>query len=78
METLKFHKTECGVDFLLNVLSAEELKGYYLKQEVFNSDFFEIIFIKKGEGHLVLNHQKIEIKDNSIIFISPFVRLNFG
>ncbi|MGJ5641384.1 AraC family transcriptional regulator [Formosa sp. S-31] len=72
METLKFHKTECGVDFLLNVLSAEELKGYYLKREVFNTDFFEIIFIKKGEGHLVLNYKKIEIKDNSIIFISPF------
>lgn len=72
MKVLNFHKTECGVDFLLNVLTTEEVRQNYLSNEIFNTDFFEIIFFKKGNGHLILNHQKIEINDNTIVFISPF------
>lgn len=72
LKTLKFNKTECGVDFLLNVLTTEEVKQNYLSNHLFNTDFFEIVFFKKGNGYLMLNHQKIEITDNSIIFISAF------
>lgn len=72
MRTQKFHKTECGVDFLINVLSSEEIKGGYLKKETYNTDYLEIVFFKKGSGYLILNHKKISISDNSIIFISPF------
>lgn len=71
MKTIKFHRTECGVDFLLNVLTAEEVSENYLSKKVFNTDFFEVVFFKRGHGHLLLNHQKLEIKDNSIFFISP-------
>ncbi|GGF67513.1 AraC family transcriptional regulator [Wenyingzhuangia marina] len=72
MKTIKFNKTECGVDFLLNVLSSEEVGEAYLSQRLFNTDYFEIVFIKKGSGQLTLNYKKIKIKDNSIVFISPF------
>ncbi|MET4141944.1 AraC family transcriptional regulator [Pedobacter sp. UYP1] len=72
MRTLKFHKTECGVDFLINVLPSDEVKEGYLKKETYNTDFLEIVFFKKGSGHLILNHDKITITENSIIFISPF------
>lgn len=72
MKTLKFHKTECGVDFLLNVLLPEDVGTTYLTKEIFDTDFFEIVFFKKGSGHVILNHQKIAINDNTIIFISPF------
>jgi AraC family transcriptional regulator, transcriptional activator of pobA len=72
MRTLKFHKTECGVDFLINVLPTAEVKDGYLKKETYNTDFLEIVFFKKGSGYLTLNHDKITITDNSIIFISPF------
>lgn len=72
MKTLKFHKTECGVDFLLNVLPSTEVRDSYLKGEVYNTDFFEIVFFKKGNGHIILNHQKKVIEDNSIVFISAF------
>jgi AraC family transcriptional activator of pobA len=72
MRTQKFHKTECGVDFLINVLLSDEVKEGYLKKETYNTDYLEIIFFKKGSGHLVLNHQKISINDNSIVFLSPF------
>ncbi|MBE8721888.1 AraC family transcriptional regulator [Sphingobacterium pedocola] len=72
METIKFNKTECGVDFLLNVLPADEIGAAYLSQKLFNTDYFEIVFFKKGSGQLILNYQKINIGDNSIVFISPF------
>ena len=72
MRTQKFHKTECGVDFLINVLPFADVKESYLKKESYNTDYLEIVFFKKGSGHLILNHNKITISDNSIIFISPF------
>jgi AraC family transcriptional activator of pobA len=72
LRTQKFHKTECGVDFLINVLPFDDVKESYLKKETYNTDYLEIVFFKKGSGHLILNHDKITISDNSIIFISPF------
>jgi len=72
LRTQKFHKTECGVDFLINVLPFADVKESYLKKESYNTDYLEIVFFKKGSGHLILNHNKITISDNSIIFISPF------
>ncbi|SCY75842.1 AraC family transcriptional regulator, transcriptional activator of pobA [Flavobacterium anhuiense] len=72
METYKFHKTECGVDFLLNVVHLESADDMYLKKMPFNTDFFEIVFFKKTSGRLILNHQQIDLTDNSIIFISPY------
>lgn len=72
MRTQKFHKTECGVDFLINVLPSGEFKETYLKKETYDTDYLEIVFFKKGSGYLILNHHKVAISDNSIIFISPF------
>ncbi len=72
MKTIKFHKTDCGVDFLLNVLPSEEISENYLTEQTFNTDFFEIVFFKKGNGSVILNQENIAMKDNSIVFISPF------
>lgn len=60
------------MDFLLNVLPSDEIGEAYLSQKLFNTDYFEIVFFKKGSGQLILNYQKIEVQDNSIVFISPF------
>ncbi|WP_417363941.1 helix-turn-helix domain-containing protein [Galbibacter sp.] len=72
VETYRFHKTDCGVDFLLNVVHLESADGTYLKNIPFNTDFFEVVFFKKGSGRLILNHQQIDLKDNSVVFISPY------
>jgi len=72
LKTIRFHKTECGVDFLLNVLISDDVKMEYMKRETFNSDYFEVVFFKKANGKLVLNHQQMEISDNNIVFISPY------
>src|SRR5690606_9457985 len=72
VETYRFHKTDCGVDFLLNVVHLESADGTYLKDIPFNTDFFEVVFFKKGNGRLILNHQQIDLKNNSVVFISPY------
>lgn len=72
MKTIKFHKRECGVEFLLNVLSGELVKANYVSSDFFNTDYFEIVFFKKAKGILTLNQQKIEITDNSLVFISAW------
>ncbi|MGO1245666.1 MAG: AraC family transcriptional regulator [Sphingobacterium sp.] len=70
MKTIKFHKTECGVDFLLNVLTEKDID--YADIGTFDTDYFEILFFKEAKGSLILNQQEIELKAGSIIFISPF------
>jgi AraC family transcriptional activator of pobA len=72
MKTVKFHKTECGVEMLLNVLHGDMLSERYLERDTYNTDFFEILLFKTAKGSLILNQQKINITDNTIVFISPF------
>lgn len=72
MKTIKFHKTECGVEVLLNVLHGDMLSDRYLERDTYNTDFFEILLFKTAKGSLVLNQQKIDITDNTVVFISPF------
>ncbi|WP_316838386.1 AraC family transcriptional regulator [Pedobacter gandavensis] len=75
MKTIKFHKTECGVDFLLNVLTENDID--YTDTGTFDTDYFEILFFKEAKGILILNQQEIELKAGSIIFISPFQKRNW-
>jgi AraC family transcriptional activator of pobA len=72
MKTVKFHKTECGVEVLLNVLHGDILSERYLERDTYNTDFFEILLFKTATGSLILNQQKIDITDNTVVFISPF------
>jgi len=72
VRTIKFHKTECGVEVMLNVLLHSEVDSEYLSEKAYNTDFFEIIVFKKVEGSLILNQKKHELRNNSVVFISPF------
>ncbi|WP_312792267.1 AraC family transcriptional regulator [Sphingobacterium sp.] len=72
METVKFHKSECGVEFLLNVLYSSYNKDQYVERGIFNTDFFEIIFVRSGKAVISLDHTKIDIKKDSVLFISTF------
>jgi len=72
MRTIHFNKTECGVDFLLNVLPGDQIKESYVNTDFYNTDYFEILFFKKAKGSGILNSQKFELCDNSIVFISAF------
>ncbi|WP_394751035.1 AraC family transcriptional regulator [Spongiimicrobium salis] len=70
MKHVKFNKSFCGVDLLLNVLHSPNTASMVFANELYTTDFFQIVFIKKGNGTLLLNDQTISLEDNSIIFIS--------
>jgi AraC family transcriptional activator of pobA len=72
LKTIKFDKTVCGVDMLMNVGNLHELPSNYFTDEVHNTDFFEILFFKKAKGYIILNQNKIALNDFSFVFISPF------
>ncbi|HAS45966.1 MAG TPA: AraC family transcriptional regulator [Microscillaceae bacterium] len=70
MKHVKFNKSWCGVDLLLNVLHLKGESSIVFSDNLYTTDFFQIVFIKKGNGVLLLNDQAISLKDNSIVFIS--------
>ena len=72
MKTIHFNKTDCGVDFLLNVLNEAWVAEAYMLPNTHNSDCFEIIVFNRGNGFAFINNRKIQITDDSILFISPF------
>jgi len=72
LKTIKFDKTQCGVEVLLRVGSGDELREAYVDTDVYKTDYFEILFFKNASGYLLLNQQKIVITNYTIVFISPF------
>lgn len=70
MKQVKFNKTICGVDFLMNVIDFKTVTGEELTTEIQSADFFQVFFIKKAKGTLLLNGEDIELQSNSILFIS--------
>lgn len=42
----------------------------------FSTDYFEILFFKKAQGTITLNHNEIKTHDNTLIFISPYQNEN--
>jgi AraC family transcriptional activator of pobA len=72
VQTIRFDKTQCGVEVLLRVGSGDELREAYIDTGVYKTDYFEILFFKKAKGYLLLNQEKIKITNNTIVFISPF------
>lgn len=70
MKTIKFHKGECGVEFLLNVLTEKEID--YSQNDTFNTDYFEILFFKRAKGSVLLNQKEITLFDGGLLFISPY------
>ncbi|UTW63739.1 helix-turn-helix transcriptional regulator [bacterium SCSIO 12741] len=72
MQHIKFDKTVCGVDFLLNVIDFQSGCDYTLESETQSANYFQVFFIKKAKGFLKLNDKTIELKPNTVVFISQF------
>lgn len=70
MQYIKFDKTVCGVSFLLNVIDFKSGCAFDLRSETQATDYFQVYFIKHANGILKLNDEIIELKPNTIIFIS--------
>ena len=69
---LKYSKSSCGVDFLLNTAESTEKRGWFDTDKRYRTDFFEFYFFRKAEGHLFLAGERIELHPGMWLVISPF------
>ena len=72
MKTIIFNKTECGVDFLLNVLPGDQVKQSYASPDFYNTDYFEILFLRRRKVRLYYM-----IKNTFSVIIQLFSFLHF-
>jgi AraC family transcriptional activator of pobA len=70
MKYIEFNKTLCKVKFHLNVIDLQSECANDLTSETQCAGFFQIYFIKNADGYLKLNDNRIDLKPNTIIFIS--------
>ena len=69
---LKYTKSSCGVDFLLNTAESWEKRGWFDMNKRYKTDFFEFYFFRKASGHLLLAGKRIELHDGMTLIISPY------
>ena len=69
---LKYSKSSCGVDFLLNTAESSEKPGWFNLNEQYKTDFFEIYFFRQAEGYMLLAGKRIELHPNMVLIISPY------
>ncbi|MCM1302046.1 MAG: AraC family transcriptional regulator [Alistipes senegalensis] len=69
---VKYTKSACGVDFLLNTAESSEKRGWFDLNERYRTDFFEFYFFRKASGYLLLDGQRIELHDNSVLIVAPY------
>lgn len=69
---LKYSKSSCGVDFLLNTAESSEKTGWFNLDKRYKTDFFEFYFFRKAKGYMLLAGRKIILHPNMVLVISPF------
>lgn len=52
MQHIKFDKTICGVNLLLNAIDFQSGCPFELSSETVSADYFQIFFLKKANGFL--------------------------
>jgi len=70
MQYLEFNKTVCGVNVHLNAIDFKSECPFEVSSETVSADYFQIFFLKKANGFLKLNDSTIQLKNNSVVFIS--------
>lgn len=69
---IKYSKSSCGVDFLLNTADSSEKTGWFNIKKQYKTDFFEFYFFRQAEGYMLLAGKRIELRSNMVLIISPF------
>lgn len=68
---LKFSKTACGVEFMLNVADSSERSAWFGWKDRYVTDFFEFYFFRTANGYVILDGEKIDIYSGCILVVSP-------
>lgn len=69
---LRYSKTSCGVDFLLNTADSSEKRGWFDTDKRYKTDFFEFYFFRKAAGRLLLSGRPVDLHDETVLIISPY------
>lgn len=69
---LKYSKSSCGVDFLLNTADCTEKPGWFNLSKRYKTDFFEFYFFRRAAGCLLLAGKRIDLHPNMTLVLSPF------
>lgn len=72
MKTFDFFENKYGFPLKMDLGIIEETPNFFFKPEAHRTNFFEIIMFYEGNGHLLLDNEKIEINRGTVVFISPF------
>lgn len=72
LSLIRYSKTSCGVNFLLNTSTSIEKAPWFNKHERYQTDFYEFYFFRKASGFMLLNGERIELSDNQTLIIAPF------
>lgn len=71
METFQFQGNTASIGLQVNVLGTKGTTEYHFDTTTHQADYFEIVFFKKAKGYVLLDERRVELKDNTILFISP-------
>jgi len=71
METFQFQGSTDSIGLQVSDLGVKNASKYHFDTSTHETDYFEIIFFKKAKGHVVLDERRIELKDTTILFVSP-------
>lgn len=71
IETIRFSKTRCGVDFMINTADHTERRAWFDKSERYTTDFFEFFFFCKANGYMLLDGVRHDLADDTLLILSP-------
>lgn len=69
---LKYSKSSCGVDFLLNTADSSEKPGWFNLNKRYKTDFFECYFFRRAAGYMLLAGKRIDLHPEMTLIISPY------
>ena len=68
MQNLIFKPHKYGEKLLIDIKNFDEIKFYDNKLKI---NFYAIVVLEKSKGEIILNTQKLYLKDNIILFAQP-------
>ena len=72
MRTFTFEKEKYGFELLMDLHKFENNPNVFFEPAPHTTDFFEIFIFEKASGKIELNGHLLEVKENTLFFISPF------
>ncbi len=74
MRTFTFEKEKYGFELLMDLHKFENNANIFFEEALHTTDFFEIFVFEKASGKIELNGKLLDVKANSLFFISPLQR----